>query len=118
MSNTIQKHFYQAIGIALFSVLLGFGLKVYLATIIDKNLLAYYYTAIDIFSFSLLVLIGFRSSMVITYNQIKEDGSIINIFRYFLLIVILASWGFILPYVKHNIGIDIDYWYLVSTILS
>lgn len=117
-SKTIQQHFYSAIGIALFSVLLGFGLKIYLATIIEKELLALYYTAIDIFSFSLLILIGFRSSMVVTYNKIKEDNGIVNIFRYFILLAILASWGLVLPYVKHGIGVEVDYWYLVSTILS
>lgn len=118
MQKTIQQHFYTAIGIALFSILLGFGLKVYLATVIDKESLALYYTAIDIFSFSLLILIGFRSSMVVSYNKIKEDGGIVNIFRYFLLVAILASWGFVIPYVKHQLGVEIDYWYLVATIFS
>lgn len=117
-SKTIQQHFYTAIGVALFSVMLGFGLKIYLATIIDKAPLAIYYTAIDIFSFSLLILIGFRSSMVVTYNKLKQDNAIVNTFRYFLLIAILASWAFVLPYVKHGVKVDVDYWYLVATILS
>ena len=76
MTKTIQQHFYAAIWIALFSVLLSFGLKVYLATIIGKESLALYYTAIDIFSFSLLVLIGFRSSMVVSYSKPKEDEAL------------------------------------------
>ncbi|CAA6827165.1 MAG: Unknown protein [uncultured Sulfurovum sp.] len=118
MTKTIQQHFYTAIYIALFSVLLGFGLKVYLATVIDKESLALYYTAIDVFSFSLLVLIGFRSSMVVSYNKIKEAGGIVNIFRYFLLVAMLASWGFVIPYIKHQIGVEVDYWYLVATIFS
>lgn len=118
MTKTIQEHFYAAIWISLFSVLLGFGLKVYLATVIEKESLALYYTAIDIFSFSLLVLIGFRSSMVVSYNKIKEDGGIVNIFRYFILVAMLAAWAFVIPYVKHQLGVDIDYWYLVATIFS
>lgn len=118
MTKTIQQHFYAAIWISLFSVLLGFGLKVYLATVIEKESLALYYTAIDIFSFSLLVLIGFRSSMVVSYNKIKEDGGIVNIFRYFILVAMLAAWAFVIPYVKHQLGVDIDYWYLVATIFS
>ena len=118
MTKTIQQHFYAAIWISLFSVLLGFGLKVYLATVIEKESLALYYTAIDIFSFSLLVLIGFRSSMIVSYNKIKEDGGIVNIFRYFILVAMLASWAFVIPYVKHQLGVDIDYWYLVATIFS
>lgn len=118
MTKTIQQHFYSSIGIGLFSVLMGFGLKIYLATVITKSDLALYYTAIDIFSFSLLVLIGFRSSMVVTYNKLKEDKGILNIFRYFILGAMLISWAFVLPYVKHNFNLDINYWYLVATILS
>lgn len=118
MTKTIQEHFYAAIWISVFSVLLGFGLKVYLATVIEKESLALYYTAIDIFSFSLLVLIGFRSSMVVSYNKIKEDGGIVNIFRYFILVAMLAAWAFVIPYVKHQLGVEIDYWYLVATIFS
>lgn len=118
MTKTIQQHFYAAIWISLFSVVLNFGLKVYLATIIEKESLALYYTAIDIFSFSLLVLIGFRSSMVVSYSKLKEDGGIVNIFRYFIVVAMLASWAFVIPYVKHQLGVDIDYWYLVATIIS
>ena len=118
MIKTIQKHFYSAIWISLFSVLLGFGLKVYLAMVIEKESLALYYTAIDIFSFSLLVLIGFRSSMVVSYNKIKDDKGIVNIFRYFILVAMLAAWAFVIPYVKHQLGVEIDYWYLVATVIS
>ncbi|CAA6801181.1 MAG: Unknown protein [uncultured Sulfurovum sp.] len=118
MTKTIQQHFYAAIWIALFSVLLGLGLKVYLAMVIDKESLALYYTAIDIFSFSLLVLIGFRSSMVVSYNKIKDDRGIVNIFRYFILVAMLVAWAFVIPYVKHELGVNIDYWYLVATVFS
>ena len=118
MTKKIQQHFYSSIGIGLFSVFMGLGLKIYLSTVIAKNDLALYYTAIDIFSFSLLVLIGFRSSMVVTYNKLKEDNAIINVFRYFILAAMLISWGFVLPYVKHHFHLEIDYWYLVATILS
>lgn len=118
MKKTIQQHFYLSIGIGLFSVLMGFGLKIYLATVISKTDLALYYTAIDIFSFSLLVLIGFRSSMVVTYNKLKEDNAILNIFRYFILGAMFISWAFVLPYVKHHFDLAVDYWYLVATIFS
>ncbi len=118
MTKTIQQHFYAAIWISLFSVLLGFGLKIYLATVIDKESLALYYTAIDIFSFSLLVLIGFRSSMVVSYSKLKDDKGIVNIFRYFILVAMLAAWAFVIPYVKHQLGVNIDYWYLVATVIS
>jgi len=114
----IKKHFYQAILISVFTVVAGFAFKIYLANIIQKETLTLYYTAIDIFSFSLLILIGFRSSMVVAYAKSKKDENIINIFRYFLVVLVLISWGFILPYLKHRVGIEIHYWYLVFTIIS
>ncbi len=114
----IKKHFYQAILISVFAVVAGFAFKVFLARIIEKDVLTLYYTAIDIFSFSLLILIGFRSSMVVAYAKSQKDEGIINIFRYFIVVLVLLSWGFILPYLKHKVGIEIHYWYLVFTILS
>jgi len=114
----IKKHFYQAILISVFTVVAGFAFKIYLANIIQKETLTLYYTAIDIFSFSLLILIGFRSSMVVAYAKSKKDENIINIFRYFLVVLVLLSWGFIIPYLKHRVGIEIHYWYLVFTVIS
>jgi O-antigen/teichoic acid export membrane protein len=114
----IKKHFYHAIWISIFTVVAGFSFKIFLARILEKDVLTLYYTAIDIFSFSLLILIGFRSSMVVAYAKSKKDENIINIFRYFIIVLVLISWGLILPYLKHRIGIQIHYWYLVFTILS
>jgi O-antigen/teichoic acid export membrane protein len=114
----IKKHFYHAILISVFTVVAGFSFKIFLASIIEKDVLALYYTAIDIFSFSLLILIGFRSSMVVAYAKCKKDENIINIFRYFIVILVLISWGFVIPYLKHRVGLEIHYWYLVFTILS
>ncbi len=114
----IKKHFYHAILISIFTVVAGFSFKIFLARIIEKDVLTLYYTAIDIFSFSLLILIGFRSSMVVAYAKSKKDENIINIFRYFIVVLVLISWGFILPYLKHRVGIEIHYWYLVFTILT
>lgn len=114
----IKKHFYHAILIAIFSVIAGFSFKIFLARIIEKDVLTIYYTAIDIFSFSLLILIGFRSSMVVAYAKSNKDQNIINIFRYFVIVLVLISWGFIIPYLKHKVGLDIHYWYLVFTVLS
>ncbi|QOY53171.1 hypothetical protein [Candidatus Sulfurimonas baltica] len=114
----IKKHFYHAILISIFTVVAGFSFKIFLARIIEKDVLTLYYTAIDIFSFSLLILIGFRSSMVVAYAKSKKDENIINIFRYFIIVLVLLSWGLILPYLKHRVGIEIHYWYLVFTILT
>ena len=114
----IKKHFYHAILIAIFSVVAGFSFKIFLANILEKEVLTLYYTAIDIFSFSLLILIGFRSSMVVAYAKSHKDTNIINIFRYFLLVLALFSWTFVIPYLKHKVELDIHYWYLIFTVLS
>ena len=114
----IKKHFYQAILISIFAVVAGFAFKIYLARVIDKEVLTLFYTAIDIFSFSLLILIGFRSSMVVAYAKSKKDENIINVFRYFVLVLVLLSWGFVIPYLKHRLGVEIHYWYLVATVIS
>jgi O-antigen/teichoic acid export membrane protein len=116
--QAIQKHFYQAILISLFAVVAGFAFKIFLANLIEKEVLTLYYTAIDIFSFSLLILVGFRSSMVVAYAKSKKDENIINIFRYFVVVLVLLSWGFIIPYLKHRLGVEIHYWYLVATVIS
>jgi len=114
----IKNHFYHAILISIFTVVAGFSFKIFLARIIEKDVLTLYYTAIDIFSFSLLILIGFRSSMVVAYAKSKKDENIINIFRYFIIALVIISWGIILPYLKHRVGVEIHYWYLVFTILT
>ena len=114
----IKKHFYHAILISIFTVVAGFSFKIFLARILEKEILTLYYTAIDIFSFSLLILIGFRSSMVVAYAKSKKDENIINVFRYFVVGLVFLSWGLILPYLKHKVGLEIHYWYLVFTILS
>ncbi|MCH9814226.1 MAG: hypothetical protein K0U47_09845 [Epsilonproteobacteria bacterium] len=116
--KSIQTHFYKAIFISFFAVILNFGLKIYLSKLIEKETLALFYTAIDIFSFSLLILIGFRSSMVVAYTKTKDDEKILNIFRYFILILMVIAWGAVIPYIKHKMNLDIHYWYLVFTILS
>lgn len=56
--------------------------------------------------------------MVVAYAKSKKDENIINIFRYFVLFLVLLSWGVVLPYLKHRVGLEIHYWYLVFTILS
>lgn len=56
--------------------------------------------------------------MVVAYAKSEKDENIINIFRYFVVFLVLISWGVVLPYLKHRVGVEIHYWYLVFTILS
>lgn len=114
----MKKAFYNGIFVSLISILLNFTFKVLAANFIDKASLTLYFTAIDIFTLTLLVLVGFRSSMVVAFSQIKNANTIINIFRAVIVIVILAVWALVIPFLKHKLGIDIHYWYLVATILS
>ncbi len=114
----MKKAFYNGIFVSFISILLNFTFKVLSANFIDKASLTLYFTAIDIFTLTLLVLVGFRSSMVVAFSQIKNANTIINIFRAVIVIVILAVWALVIPFLKHKLGINIHYWYLVATILS
>lgn len=114
----MKKAFYNGIFVSLISILLNFSFKVLSANFIDKASLTLYFTAIDIFTLTLLVLVGFRSSMVVSFSQIQNANTIINIFRAVMVIVVLAVWAFVIPFLKHKLGIHIHYWYLVATVLS
>jgi len=99
-------------------ILINFIFKAAAAKLIDKQELGLFFTTIDIFSFTLLILVGFRSSMVVSFAKTKDDVNIINIFRYFLFIIIFISWLMVIPYLKHKMGVNIHYWYLVFLMLS
>lgn len=114
----MKKAFYHSIFVALFGVVINLAFKAYLANIISKEILTLYFTSIDILTLTLLVLVGFRSSMVVSFMQTKNDASIINIFRIIILIAILLAWGFVIPFLKHKVGVHIDYWYLVATVIA
>jgi O-antigen/teichoic acid export membrane protein len=114
----MKKAIYNSIWVTLLSVALNFGFKIFLAKYISKNDLALYFTSIDIFTMTLLVLVGFRSSMVVAFAHTKDDYKILQIFKYVILFTVLAVWGFVIPYLKHRIGVHIDYWYLVFTVIA
>lgn len=102
----------------LLSIAVGFAFKVWLAQWVARADLALFHSAIDVISLSLLLLTGFRSSMVVSYSQTKNDRDIINIFRLALVMMVLLTWGAVLPYLKHSLGMDVDYIYLVGVILG
>ncbi len=114
----MKKAIYHSILVSLLGVSLNFAFKIYVAKIMDKSELALYFTAIDIFTMTLLVLVGFRSSMVVSFAQTKDDKKILNTFRIVLLITLLLVWGLVIPYLKHIIGININYWLLVFTAIA
>jgi O-antigen/teichoic acid export membrane protein len=99
-------------------IVLNFIFKSMAAKLIDKEELGIFFTAIDIFSLTLLILVGFRSSMVVSFAKTKDDVNITNIFRYFLLVIVFISWLMVIPYLKHKMGVNIHYWYLVFLMLS
>lgn len=100
------------------SIGLNFFFKIMSAHLIEKSELTLYFTAIDIFTLTLLVLVGFRSSMVVTFAQLKNPQMIINIFRGVIVIVVLLVWAFVVPFLKHKMGVSIHYWYLVATVIA
>lgn len=114
----MKKAFYSGILVTLVGIILNFSFKVLASHLIEKVTLTLYFTAIDIFTLTLLILVGFRSSMVVAFSQLKNPLMIVNIFRAFVLISVLISWGFVIPLLKHKMGVDIHYWYLVATVLG
>jgi len=114
----IQKHFYRYIAISMVAIVLGFGFKIFLADTIEKDILALYFTSIDLFMFALLILVGFRSSMVVSYAKNKNDQQILSVFRIFVIVLMLLAWGGLIPYLRHKMHVDVNYWYLVATVLS
>lgn len=113
------KHaFTNAIWATLVSMSLGLAFKIWLAQWVAKGDLALYHTVVDIISMSLILLSGFRASMVVSFSQTKNDRDITNIFRYSLIIMVLFTWGLVLPYIKHQLNIDVEYIQLVGIILG
>lgn len=113
----MKKAFYSGIAVTLVGIGLNFSFKILAAHLISKQILTLYFTAIDIFTLTLLALVGFRSSMVVAFSQLKNPTMIVNIFRGFVLLSVLLSWAFVIPFLKHKLGVDIHYWYLVATVL-
>ncbi len=64
------------------AIIINFTFKTLAAKLITKEELGLFFTTIDIFSFTLLILVGFRSSMVVCFAKTKDDINIINIFRH------------------------------------
>ena len=114
----MKKAIYTNIVVSFLSVILNLAFKVYVAHIISKNELALYFTSIDIFTMTLLVLVGFRSSMVVTFAQTKDDEKIINTFRIVLIIALLLVWTLVIPYLMHVLKVHVGYWYLVFTAIA
>ncbi|MEI6894932.1 MAG: hypothetical protein V5789_09965 [Colwellia sp.] len=114
----VKSAFIAGIWATLASVSLGLGFKIWLAQWVAKENLALYHTSIDIISLSLILMTGFRSSMVVNYSQTKNDKDITNIFRFSMITMVLLTWGVVLPYIKHKLHIQVEYFHLVGIILG
>lgn len=113
-----KKAFLASMPLAVLALVLSMGYKIWIARLIDRADLALFFTTLDIFALSLVVLVGFRSSMVVAYARTQDDLRILNIFRGIMLAAVLMSWVLVVPYLKHELGVEIHYWYLVGTLLS
>jgi O-antigen/teichoic acid export membrane protein len=100
------------------SILINFSFKAYLTHIASKDILATFYTALDVINLFFILFIGSRSSMIVAYNKTKDDTSILNIFRGALIFMFFLAWGFMLPFVKHELNLNIAYTYLIFMFLS
>lgn len=114
----VKKAFLSGIWATLISIAIGFTFKIWLAGWVAKADLALFHTVVDIISLSMILMTGFRSSMVVTYSQTKNDIDIINIFRFALIFVVLMTWGGVIPYIKHSLDIGVEYLQLVGIIFG
>jgi O-antigen/teichoic acid export membrane protein len=114
----MKKNFLSNIALTLIAIILNFSFKIYLANLISKNDLGIYYTMIDIISLFLIVFIGSRSSMVVYYNQTKDDTTILNLFRYSIFAVTIFSLAVILPFAKDFLNISIPYLFFALLLIS
>ncbi len=114
----LKRVFISGIGATLLSIALGYGFKIALASFVAKESLAVYHTVVDVISLSLILMTGFRTSMVVSYARTRNDKDIINLFRFSLIVMVLLTWGLVLPYIKHKLNMDVAYWQLVGIILS
>ncbi len=114
----LKQAFVTGMWASLVSIIIGFAFKVWLAQWVAKGDLALFNSVVDLISLSLILMTGFRSSMVVSYSQTKNDRDIINIFRYFLIGIVLLTWGIVIPYIKHGLHIRVEYLQLVGIIFG
>ncbi|MGF1833758.1 hypothetical protein [Photobacterium sanguinicancri] len=114
----LKRAFIAGIWATLASISIGFFFKIWLAQWVAKEDLALFHSVVDIISLSLILMTGFRSSMVVSYSQTQNDRDIINIFRFSLITMVLITWGLVIPYIKHELNINVSYFQLVGIIFS
>lgn len=114
----LKQAFVTGMWASLISIIIGFAFKVWLAQWVAKGDLALFNSVVDLISLSLILMTGFRSSMVVSYSQTRNDRDIINIFRYFLIGMVLLTWGLVIPYIKHGLHIRVEYLQLVGLIFG
>ena len=114
----LQKAFITGIWATLASISVSFLLKVWLAQWVAKSDLALFNSVVDIISLSLILMTGFRSSMVVSFSQTNNDRDIINIFRFSLIVMVLITWGIVIPYIKHELHINVSYFEMVGVIIG
>ena len=112
------KKVFSAIWATLTSIAIGFTFKIWLAGWVKKVDLVIFNTVVDLISLSMIFMTGFRSSMVVAYSQTKNDIDIINKFRFTLILVVLISWGGVIPYSKYSLDIEVEYLQLVGIIFG
>ncbi|WOT05820.1 lipopolysaccharide biosynthesis protein [Shewanella youngdeokensis] len=113
-----KRSFFAAIWATLASLSLGLAFKIWLAQWVAKSDLALYHSVVDIVSLSLIFLSGFRASMVVNFTQTKNAKDITNVFRYAMILMVLLTWGLVLPYIKHQLDMDVEYIQLVGLIFG
>ena len=96
----MKKAFLASIPMTLGSIALTIGYKTLLAHLIPKTKLALFFTLIDMLAFVMLLFVGFRSAMVVAYQQTQDDVTILNLFRLVLGAATLLSLLLMIPWIN------------------
>ncbi len=107
----MKKAFLLSIFFTIASIAISLWFKSLGASLFSKGDLAVFYSVLDLVGLFMLLFIGFRASMSVSYNKGANAADMLNLFRIIIAavtIIGLASSFFIL----RAAGFGISFWYL------
>lgn len=107
----MKKAFLLSIFFTIASIVISLWFKSLGASLFGKEDLAVFYSVLDLVGLFMLLFIGFRASMSVSYNKGANAADMLNLFRIIIVavtIIGLASSFFIL----RAAGFGISFWYL------
>ena len=77
----MKKAFILSIFFTIVSIALSLAFKSMTATLFSKGDLAVFYSVLDLVGLFMLLFIGFRASMTVSFHKGVEVGGMLNLFR-------------------------------------